>query len=206
MNALKKYSLIIVIGIITMFNLNSNLSAQCPSGSTHHVDTLTVGGCDYIIDMCVNCTVTHPGTVTFNSITPIDSSCVSSLTPEQQIKQVMTQTENWAYMYFGVCASGAPPCDVEEKRIDFNYPICWVVVYDSVNQRNWYYSCDDAYCRVTYDICMEMPGMTLKKTLISATQVNFPPSCLGTEGSDINFPTTHNGESECFTLHTLCNP
>jgi hypothetical protein len=188
------------------FGVKSEGVGQCPSGTTHHIDTLTIDTCDYIVDMCIDCTPTHPGTVSINSITPIDSSCVSSLTPEQQINQVMAEVENWAYMYFEVCPSGIPPCDMDVKRITYNYPVCWVVVYDAVNERNWYYSCDDAYCRVVYDICWKMPEMELQKTQISKTPVNFPPSCEFVEAASITFPTTHNGESDCFVIHTVCNP
>lgn len=206
---MKQYSKILVALAVTLFlltiGIKSEAEAQCPSPKLHYIDTLTVGGCDYEVDMCIECTVTHPGKVTYNSITPLDSSCVSSLSPEQQIQQVLSQTSNWAYVYFNACPQNFPPCDTTAKRITFEYPLCWTVVLDTNNKRYWYYSCDDSKCAVTYDICMKMPEMTIQKTLVGGPTFINTPNCY-LQGSEIEFPDEHDEESECFILHTPCNP
>lgn len=206
MNRFSNISATLMVALFLLtFCTKSEALGQCPSGQLHYVDTLLVGGCLYEVDMCIECTVTHPGRVTYKSVTPLDSSCVNGLSHNQLLQQVLSQTSNWAYIYFNACPQNFPPCDTTAKRITFSYPVCWTVILDTMNHRYWYSRCDSTSCDVTYDFCMKYPEMNIQKTFVSMTEVNFEPQCT-LEGYQIELPDEHNEHSECFILHTPCNP
>lgn len=205
---MKRFSNLFVALGVTLFlltvGMKSEAEATCPLGFTSYIDTISVGGCDYIVDMCVECTVTRPGRVTINTITPLDTSCLSMLTPDQKINQVLSHISNWAYVWFDACSKVVPPCNESSKRITFDYPLCWAVEWDSINARYWYSSCDFSVCSITYDYCMLMPEMIVQRTVVGHSQTGIPSCTL--EGHQVDLPDEFNPVTECFILHTVCNP
>ncbi len=207
---MKVFSKILVALGVTVFlltvGIKNEVLAQCDPGYTHHIDTVTVQGCLYAVDLCIQCTATHPGKVKYNSIRKLDDSCIDTLDPNERIQQVLSQVSNWAYVYFNVCPGNFPPCEPGPPlEITFSYPICWYMQKSATEDQTWYLVCDDASCDITYELCMKFPEQTVQRTEISRTYTNFPYSCTE-EGFNVDEPTLPNETSDCYILHTPCNP
>lgn len=190
--------------------MKSEVQAQCDSTWTHVIDTVTVDGCQYEVDLCILCRYAYPGEVKINSYKNIDS-CSTVLNPAEIGQGVIVQLSTWGTLFFDNCQQGGlPPCDVGSREFNYSIPICWqatLLVHDPSNSDNniyMYEPCEGAICEVTYSFCMGPMGH--EKTVITSSLKNGPITCT-TEGHDIELPTGYVGEySECYFLHTPCNP
>ncbi|MCB9221784.1 MAG: hypothetical protein H6615_08210 [Ignavibacteria bacterium] len=194
---------------VTLFlltvGMKSEAEAQCDPGWTHITDTLLVQGCLYEVDLCAQCYVSHPGKVKINNFRKLDDSCPDTLDPNETLQQLFSQVSTWAYLWFDQCQSNIPPCDLDSaKEVTFEYNVCWLMKKDTISNRMWYLPCTDEVCTVTYKICMN-PDMSLNTTITNMTPPSIPFGCT-LEGYQVVEPIYHNQESDCFVLHTPCNP
>lgn len=211
---MKRFSNILVTLGVTLFlmslGMRSEVEAQppCDSTWTQKKDTLTISGCKYEIDLCIQCTYAHPGKVKVNGVKKLDDSCTNSplITYDQLSAQVISQTSNWAYVYFETCILSGPPCDMNDSEIvTYRYPRCWFMVKDTNENQTMYIPCNDQYCDVEYEYCVELPSMNVRLTEIGHTEIGGHILDCTLEGYEVPLPTIHMVPTKCFILHTPCD-
>lgn len=213
---MKEFSNILVALGVTLFLLTVGmksdlLSKHCKSPYQTIIDTITVDGCQYEVDLCVFCGVAYPGEVIINSVRNI-GSCAPTLTQDQIISQIYSQLSTHAYLWFQYCQFNVPPCSGKaRKKIEWKVYTCWkmILVHNDPDPDNRIYlsiPCgDDTYCKVTYSYCVDPFGI-VQSNVSSYLGVNWPITCT-LEGYEIIKPITYVGEeSECYIVHTPCNP
>ncbi len=199
------FSLIITFTLLILSNVESN--GQCASGYSSKTITLTLGNCDYVIDVCYKCEVTNPGSVYIRQITEVDSSCNNALPIDQIIAQAYAEISTGAFIYSNLCIDSwydAPPCNggtaYKEFEIIFNY--CWQIrLRDNGYQHVFeFIPCEDnATCIETLRYCFANPGYT--KLTSSYSSAQSPPCEL--QLNEITLPTISNPLSECFILNSV---
>lgn len=212
-------NLLFTLGVtffLLTFGMKSEAEAKdpCPPGWTTLIDTVTVDGCDYEVELCVYCQFALPGKVRFNHYRNIDD-CATLLNPSEIEDEIISQIVTFAYSYFDYCQFLLPPCDQKpRKKITFDIPICMKahLYYKAPpplnDYRYLYLPCgDDAYCSVTYSYCVDYFGVAHHTVDPGSTSHNFPYSCTKEGYEIIPLPTGSVGdESECYIIHTPCNP
>jgi hypothetical protein len=208
MKAISKISLALVaILFLLSFGMRSEAVAQCPPYYNHVIDTVTIsGGCSYEVDLCVLCAFSYPGEIKINKVTALDSSC-SNQDPEIILKDIFTQLGNYPSFWFDYCGA-FPPCGMGTERIKIYKPYCWKLKrLNTVEDRYEFLRCSDDACIEIYDFCTDSNGQTHKVLVSSSSTI--PPGVeipCHIEGEDLVLPKNAYEESECFILHTLCNP
>ena len=211
---MKKYTNILVALGVTLFLLTVGIKSEaeaqsmCDSTWTQKKDTLTIAGCEYEVDLCIQCTYSYPGKVKLNSVTKLDDSCTNSpsITPDQVLNQAISQTSNWAYVYFNTCIVSGPPCDANNPKIvTYRYPRCWFMVKDAILNQTIYIPCNTQYCDVEYEYCVELPSLNVRLTEISHTNIGGDIIECTLEGYQVELPALPLESSECFILHTPCD-
>lgn len=206
---MKTISNILTTTIVALFLLSFGMKSEAVGQPcTQKKDTLTIFGCEYEIELCIECTYAYPGRIKLQNIKSLDDSCVTSplLTPDQLIDQVISQISNWATVYFETCILSGPPCDINNPEIvTYRYPRCWYMLKDATENQTWYIPCNTQYCDVEYEYCVEMPGMNVRLTQISYNTIGGSPLECSLEGFQVPRPTQPLESSECFILHTLCD-
>lgn len=206
---MKKY-LILIVSILMFTNFTES-QAQCTYPWQHMVEVVTVDGCDYQVDLCVWCRYSYPGEVRVNSYRNI-GSCSTTLNPAQITQQIYTQLMSTYSLWYNICASNLPPCKNSPPLVfNLQTPLCWKIqlIYIDIDPKKNIYvgiPCDDdAYCYSEHQYCIDKYGVK-HHTVGGYLGYNFPPDCAETEGYEIKIPTVLNEESDCYILHTVCNP
>ncbi|MFA7325125.1 MAG: hypothetical protein WC121_00530 [Candidatus Kapaibacterium sp.] len=202
---------------ITIFVAKSiNIEAKpiCTKPWVNIVDTVTVDGCDYEIDLCVYCAFAYPGKVKINYYRNI-SGCTPTIPPNQITNQIISQISTYAYFWFDYCQFNLPPCSGSlRKKIEWDIYICWkakLVIKGATPHDDVYLHlpCEDndTFCRVTYSYCVDEFAV-VHHNVSGYLGYNFDPSCT-LEGSAV-FPLPPSAmvgdETACYVLHTVCNP
>ena len=208
---MKKYTNILVALGVTLFLLtigieNEVLAEDCECLTV--IDTLTVDGCDYEIELCAKCRYAFPGEVSklhYKNLGP----CSTTLNPEQVFQGILSQISNYAYLWFDHCQGPLPPCNENARReITFDIPICWhakLIFIDplTLDKTYLYEQCDDvADCKVTYSYCKDAFG-AVHKEVVSHNPYE-TPTC-NIEGEFVILPTDLGDSSDCYIIHTPCN-
>jgi hypothetical protein len=207
-------NILVALGV-TLFLLTVGMKSEVKAQPCSIVvDTLVLGGCPYEVELCIFCGNAYPGYVEVNKITQL-TGCSSSLTMEELIQTAIKKASS--ALWFDYCQYTAPPCDGSDRKVvTVKVPICWRagLQYASQAQENRYiyFPCNtDEYCEVKYKYCFD-PLSVLQST-IDTIMPHYPAdstlTCFGSEADDIELPTYPmlNGTmSDCFILHTPCNP
>jgi hypothetical protein len=196
--------LIITFALLVMSNVESK--GQCASGYSSKTITLTLGNCDYVIDVCYKCEVTNPGSVYIRQITEVDSSCNNALPIDQIIAQAYAEISTGAFIYSNLCIDSwydAPPCNggtaYKEFEIIFNY--CWQIRLGDNGYE--YIPCEDnATCIEKLKYCYNTITQEYDKILPSTFSSPQTPPC-ELEVNEITLPSVLYGVSECFILHSV---
>lgn len=213
LNIMKKYTNIFVALGVTMFlltvGMKSEADGQHCKGITI-VDTVTVDGCEYELELCALCRYAYPGEISnlhYKNIGP----CSTTLNPDQVFQGIMSQISTYAYLWFDHCVKNIPPCNGTERReITFNIPICWhakLIVEDPIDPDNniyLYEQCvDEAECYVTYSYCKDAFNNVQKE--VKEFYSFGTPDCK-LEAEYVVLPTALGDSSDCYHIHTPCNP
>lgn len=199
---MKKYMIILFVISSIAFLMSLNKSYSCPTGYTSITKVITVGDCDYSIDICVKCpTGPVPGTITFTGFRLTNPNCNNSLTIDQVFNGIKAAIMNWVFIQ-DLCAQlQAPPCN-QAVVITFYWYNCWNK--EKVNYFDGdyivYQTCDyDSYCEVKKKYCWN--GNDFTAETISITQFG-APNCPCNYPPD---PTEYNQPTECFRINTVCD-
>lgn len=213
---MKTYKNILVALGITLFLLTVGMKGEAEAQPcTVLKDTLNIGGCPYEIDVCVYCGLSYPGYAEIKGIRPIDPNCTSTLPFYQVMQQAYTQLTNVATIWLDYCQPLLPPCEgTIRKPFKWRIALCWYARLEFSkpgpnNDRHLIMPCEDSpYCEVEYEYCVDEYGMVHHTEDTSIILIE--PNCT-LEGYEVILPDDFIGnlpgdESDCFILHTPCNP
>jgi hypothetical protein len=198
---MKMISNLIIVILIALFGFNNAIS--CPTGYTSIAKVITVGDCDYIVDICVKCpTGPVPGFITLTGFTLVDPNCNNSLNINQVFEGIKAAIMNFTFIQ-DLCAQlQAPPCN-EAQPITFIWYNCWKkerINYFGVDHI-YYSACDyDTYCEITKIYCWNGQDFTI--TIVSGPTQNGEPDCPYSYPPD---PENYNEPTNCFRIHTECD-
>lgn len=213
---MKNYSNILLSLGVTLFlltvGIKDEVDAQptCNSPWTTMTEIVTVGGCNYLVEICILCQFSYPGQVKvlkFRNAGP----CSNTLTEQQIIEGVENQLMSPYSLWLNLCKDTLPPCkNAPPYVVKLEMPICWKIkldyqdLQDTTNNVCLSYPCDDdAYCQQEYLYCRDKYGNKIVRKG-GYFGYNFPYSCT-LESYQITRPTVLNDESDCFILRTPCN-
>jgi len=200
--------LIITFSLLIISNVESK--ASCSSGYSSNTITMTVGTCDYIVEVCYKCEVTNPGKAYISRFWLVDSSCTNTLDIDIVLGQIYLEISNGSFIYSNLCIDswyGAPPCGSGYKEFIIIYSYCWQQWYrynGDINVRE-YWPCDDnENCEELVKYCFDSdppPGeiITLSKTSLDPPQS--PPCEL--QWYEITWPSILGNKSDCFILNSV---
>jgi len=196
--------LLILTSLTFFFSLNKSFS--CPAGYTSITQVVTVGDCDYSVDLCVKCpTGPVPGFITFTGFRLTNPNCNNSLNIQQVFHGIINQISVFPFIQQLCAQLQAPPCP-SATSITFRYPICLfkekIRYFD--NDYIVFYTCDNsAFCEDTWKYCWM--GNEFIKEHVSGPYLYGLINC-ELEFWDVPNPVKYNEPTECFKLHTICNP
>ena len=181
---------------------------------TNMKDTLIIDGCPYEVDLCVYCGLSYPGYAIINSVRPL-TNCNSTLDRNELMQLAYTQLATTASIWLNYCQTLLPPCSTQTRTImKWRMPVCWYAKLEfsipgANNDRHIILPCEDPeYCEIEYEYCIDDLGIIHS----DPTNTVFPviPNCV-LEGNEVILPDDFIGslpgdESDCFILHTPCNP
>jgi len=212
---MKKIGLILVI-VLSIFMNKFELQAQCGQGFTEKIVQMQVGECQYMVRLCVKCIYgisPYPNEVKLMDYRQLPSTpeCTQALTYQEVIDYIMSQIQTYGFISTYLCnlQPTAPPCEQGQLTVKFVQGFCykWVCQLYLGQVVTVTYLCDsDNRCETTFSYCwMSAPAPGhIERTLISKVKVGTPDCTL--EGWQVPIPTVPGTESECFILHTECNP
>lgn len=206
-----------LLGIIAamIFLLNTQeTNAQCPTGWTAVSINMTINGCPYKLDLCAYCSpLGNIRQTKIRSLTQIITvpACVQSWTFQQVLNYVNAQIQTMSFYMQYLCPNyNYPPCEPPSGVTSrtYNEPICWhvkkIMYFDE--EHHIYAACDgSAYCETVKEYCIESGGGVRQTTVSGPTLRDGPISCT-LEGSEITVPSSYDVWSDCYILHTGCNP
>jgi hypothetical protein len=214
---MKRFTNILVALGVTLFLLTVGMKSEAEAQPCTNVkDTLTIAGCQYEIDLCVYCGLSYPGYIEIDTIRTIDPNCVNHLSQEQLIKQAFLQLYNEASIWLKFCQPLVPPYDGPLREIiEWRMPFCWKLQLVHITvpippdtefeyTYNYIPCSKNEYCAVEVEYCRDKNGV-LQHTVNNNVPTGFPLCRI--EGYDLDKPIIYIGEeSDCFILHTPCNP
>lgn len=175
---------LVVIALIFTLQLagvsSLKVHAQCPTGFTSTTVTITVGGCDYDVQLCYKCRVVNvnPTEIDIVGFKKHDPTCVP-VPPHnvyQALKVIETVIGSYSWIYSNLCGSAPPvlPCDDNTPIPD------WDKLYEKSYScyrldlaTGWYLPCDlDIYCLQTTYFCFD--GLSIRRNGFTTTQIGTP--------------------------------
>jgi len=200
--------------VIIFFTYQSESKAQCPSGYSQTVRTMTVNGCAYSVTICYKCSILgniyETYVVGFSQIQP--DLCEQTWSFDQ-VLNYLTNTVNTHSFFISVLCPGVtfvPPCEDENvfsiTHLDW---LCWRVKRTMYgDQLHFVYEkCPeaDAYCLRKVRYCRDNSGNIYTTYLQGPEIINGPIDC-AIESSEIVIPAEFDVWSDCFIFHSFCNP
>ena len=205
MNSLKMKLVTVIVVLFAAIGLY----AQCPNGRTLYTQSLTINGCDYTVDFCVTCPYgPFPLQASIQSITKIDQTCTQTLDFQDVLDAIETQVFNPEVLET-YCITGIPPCDTTTiYSIEISYPMCWRSLYTTYmgNPATKCEPCiENEACIESFDICYNVSTKTYIKSNFMYSMTGPAPCTL--ECWEVDEPTSISPEpTECYIVHTACNP
>ena len=201
---------IFVALFLLSFGMKSEAVGQCPSGWSSTTVTMSVGSCNYDVQICYKCGLAYPGEATIVGLTLLPSSPPCTPLPiNTVIQQLYSQMSTYNFFLSNLCPymSTVPPCPEGSEEVKIYHNICWKkkkIIY--FGEETFYYTpCSSDVCVETFKWCTELPSMNVIKIPIS-TVPNYTTISCTLEGHEITEPVNVGDESECFIYHSLCNP
>jgi hypothetical protein len=210
---------IIKILLISMFSLflisisTNKADAQCQPGFDFKTVEMTIGGCIYLVDFCVDCGIgPKPGDVYIMAfrLLPVDPPCTPYLTFDEVVHEIEVIAHSSYFYWSELCHPiNIPPCGEEESFTTTLWtPSCWKMVCEEYfgDIILTYRACgDESYCKEICEWCWKPDtgdyiklGCHYKQEgeigcTLEAYEVPIP-ECLEPE------------ETECFIYHSKCEP
>lgn len=105
---MKRFSNFFVALGVTLFlltvGIKSEADAQCPPGSSSQTFIFTVGGCDWIADICYQCPFTaHPNWFTVGKYKKVNSTCIGSVPADDVKDSIIAQMIDGRVWLYGLC-------------------------------------------------------------------------------------------------------
>jgi hypothetical protein len=201
---MKKLIFTMLIALFSILSFNE-AKATCPSGWSSTIDTLTIDGCDYMIELCLQCNISYPSNILLRSITPLDSNCdlENKDVLISMIYSIIYEPNYVSALCFYPGPCGSPTERTWTMRKDF----CWKV-YKNDKENNKYMICDDnCYCTKTVVICWN--NLT-QSFFYNTIQINI--NCPGYNNPYEKCPYNYNdlpyfapgAYSDCFKVNIDC--
>jgi hypothetical protein len=197
-----KIKFVLILLVSLTFLLSYTEAFSCPVGYTSVTKVVTVGDCDYSVDICVKCpTGPVPGKITFTSFTLTNPSCNNSLDINQVFDGIKLAISNFTFIQDLCVQLQAPPCN-QAQLITFYWYNCWYEEKINYFEEDHivYRACDyDTYCEVVKRYCWN--GNIFVDYTDSVTQHGEPNRPI------IYYPdpTEYNQPTPCMRLHTECD-
>lgn len=101
---MKKILVFIVICFSLLGITNTKLISQCPPGTSSQTFIFTVGGCDWIADICYQCPFTaHPNWFTVGKYKKVNSTCIGSVPADDVKDSIIAQMIDGRVWLYGLC-------------------------------------------------------------------------------------------------------
>ena len=194
--------------LIMLFLFSTFLFSTCPNGSQTAIRYLTVGGCEYKVEICYTCNLTSPNNVEIFSFAKTNPSC----DPGMNINQVYENLNNQIHtsIFLNELCGLPGPCDQYPGGMwwTFAEDMCWQKELIQYNNQNIiiYFPCNlvNVICYENHRICWDpsIPGFV--DLLMQGPEISGDFNCAGMlEPPD---PTELNQPSACFFIVTPCYP
>jgi hypothetical protein len=180
--------------MFVMFNSEARASGTFTNSTTF---SLTVGGCDYDLEVGFECNITapFPGEFTITKFTLSDPSCTSTLSASEIARALYDKISDNAPLYLTGCDyDPIPPCNT--------YGINWIS-YESFCMKIYmegpnliYESCDwdEGYCATEFEYCFN-------GQIVLSNQVD-----QWSEDSDCpDYDPNDQPHQQCFRVDTMCD-
>jgi len=172
-NLFLKLALGLVIALISIAFITKNSKAQCPPGYSHYELAMTIGGCDYKVDVCVECSPQAPATKIHIRGIYLQHSACNTLPFDVVVANLKEQLLTQYYLNI-ICPNPFPPCDEKKfKEIVIETPICWRIIKDlDMNQNiiKLYIPCISAICEHKIEVCRTNDGKLWTETKSAIVQ------------------------------------
>jgi len=203
---------LMLVFILSNTLLVEETKAQCPPGYDLTTVAMTIGICDYFVDVCVNCAIPPTGVpehyVSIRSIRVQDNACANNIEFNDVVKEIQEKLKT-PYFYYILCIYPIPPCDfnITYHKVKIATPICWQIT--KLDNTMVYQPCDEsAECEVVYLVCKDMDIMENRYEYVSH-EINGSINCYVHFPNNIDayniFNRLNEGESSsCFFIPTRC--
>jgi len=197
----------LIVSLFLTFTLliisNNESIAACPSGWSSTTVTMTIGNCDYYIEVCYKCEVTNPGKVKVHRFWLVDSTCNNTLSITQITSQMYNEISTGAFIYANLCPDAlypTPPCEFGTKQFEVMYHYCWQqwYRYNGVSNVREYWPCDDNACCVELIEYCSDNGTIITTSKTPQDPPQSPPCEL--YYYEITWPTVLGTKSDCYVL------
>ncbi|HRP03219.1 MAG TPA: hypothetical protein PLE30_11285 [Candidatus Kapabacteria bacterium] len=169
---------------------------------------INVNGCDYLVSVCVNCTIgVAPTSLSVKNFMKLDVNCTQSLSPQKVLQSIKNQISTYDYIYSNLCLENGyvpPPCPnlpLPDKFFYQYHYLCfkktYVLYFGEWHEK--YEACDyDNYCLEEVIYCFTtVPFPHIKKVVNDFILVGSPNCTLESWEAEVD---------ECYIIHTPCNP
>ncbi len=190
---------------VMSFTMQSNIAeADCPTGFNMTTKTITIGNCDYEVEICYSCGFTHPGDVLIGAFWQVNPNCTNSLTISQILDALYAHIYNYSFILSELCPYGIP-CEEGWSEHEIHHWLCWKIQkINHLGEEILKYSpCDyDNACIEYTKMCYDWGTQTGHKETIGYSMQGSLNCTL--EAWEITIPQQVGEVSECFINHTEC--
>jgi len=196
--------------LLIVSGIQSEAKGSCPDGYNQTFKQMTIGDCDYIVEICYKCYfVSYEAAVVITSIKmeippPPEEPCEQDppMSWAEIVDEVYDVVHQPGYIIDILCEGEHPPCPNEGYEVIIDHNICWRKYNDNglINL----VSCptETGVCRSTYFFCWDYVLGVWQHNLIDGPDEEGDVDCTTTEPDD---PTNGN-YSTCFRLgNTPCD-
>ncbi len=201
---------LIVLLVVFTLGQNSNLIAQpCASGWVTPTRTMTINGCDYIVNFCVDCNPLMGTTIRVMGFTEVDQNCVPSpfLNTSQLLNEITERVLSDKTLLTSFCSGDVlKPCDAPPPSTNLAVTIaenlCWqkeTLSNGTVDYRACYWL--TAYCSTTWTLCINSQGGVDRFIYHSPEISGDEDDCTDPEPADPPIGQT----TGCYRVNTRCD-
>jgi len=175
-------------------------ASDCPTGYSVSTFQITAFDCLYNVEICYDCSMTHPPTIQILSFEKDDNTCnqVPSKTTDEILEALEAYIGTMEFIRLKLCTgvADAPPCDPpgDGDLFSVKRAKCWVK--DGLGNTS---SCEDSPICVTFwEVCWSLEGYVY-------TNLGSLPSPISFDCEDTEAEADAKGSGYCFYVETHCD-
>jgi hypothetical protein len=177
-NIISNRILLFAILLNSFFGMNLKQSeAQCPTGFSSTIRTITISGCQYTVEFCYKCDPTqNKQEIYIKGFTKVDPNCSNGLNN----RDVLIQLNGWLQIANNIktICLNILPCEEGVLEVTIYEPVCWK--YIKQGSELWLRSdtgCGDAFCFQVFEFCYDSVLDEYRKTSTLGPNLAGTPSC-----------------------------